>query len=101
MEHVALDVPGPFSTNNQGNRYILMAMDYLTNWPEEYAVPDQSAVTNAERLINEMFCRFSAPQDLHSDQGLNFKAGMFGEVCQRLGIKMTLATPLHPRMTVW
>ena len=33
---------------------------------------------------------------LHSNQGWNFKAAGFGEVCWRLGIKKTLSIPLHP-----
>lgn len=31
-------------------------------------VPDQSAVTNARVLVEEMFCHFSSPEELHSDQ---------------------------------
>uniref|UniRef100_A0AAZ1X5F3 Integrase catalytic domain-containing protein n=1 Tax=Oreochromis aureus TaxID=47969 RepID=A0AAZ1X5F3_OREAU len=72
-------------------------MDYFTKWPEAYAVPDQSAVTTAERLVNEMFCRFGVPEELHSDQGRNFEAAVFKEVCQRLGIRKTRTTPLHPQ----
>lgn len=48
-------------------------MDYLTKWPEAYAVPDQSAITTAEWLVTEMYCRFGVPAELHSDQGRNFE----------------------------
>ncbi|XP_041929155.1 uncharacterized protein K02A2.6-like [Alosa sapidissima] len=74
-----------------------MAMDYFTKWPEAYAVPDQSAHTTADRLVTEMFCRFGAPEELHSDQGRNFEAEVFAEVCQRMGIRKTRTTPLHPQ----
>ncbi|XP_039453944.1 LOW QUALITY PROTEIN: uncharacterized protein LOC120432803 [Oreochromis aureus] len=97
MERVGVDILGPFPTTDQGNHYVLIAMDYFTKWPEAYAVPDQSAVTTAERLVNEMFCRFGVPEELHSDQGRNFKAAVFKEVCQRLGIRKTRTTPLHPQ----
>lgn len=97
MERVGVDILGPFPTTDQGNRYVLVAMDYFTKWPEAYAVPDQSAVTTAERLVNEMFCRFGVPEELHSDQGRNFEAAVFKEVCQRLGIRKTQMTPLHPQ----
>ncbi|KAI3369557.1 hypothetical protein L3Q82_007765 [Scortum barcoo] len=70
MERVAVDILGPFPATERGNRYILVAMDYFTKWPEAYAVPDQSAATTAEHLVNEMFCRFvCVPEELHSDQG--------------------------------
>ena len=72
-------------------------MDYFTKWPEAYAVPDQTASTMAGKLVTEMFCRFGAPEELHSDQGRNFEAEVFSEVCKRLGIKKTRTTPLHPQ----
>lgn len=72
MEPVGVDILGPFPLTDGGNRYVLVAMDYFTKWPEAYAVPDQSATTTAERLVCEMFCRFGAPEELHSDQGRNF-----------------------------
>lgn len=70
-------------------------MVYFTKWPEAYAVPDQSATTKAERLVCEMFCRFGAPEELHSNQGRNFEAQVFAKVCKRMGVEKT--TPLHPQ----
>ncbi|CAI5685570.1 unnamed protein product [Oreochromis niloticus] len=80
-----------------GNRYVLVAMDYFTKWPEAYAVPDQSATTTAERLVEEMFAHFGVPAELHSDQGRNFELKVFGEICRRLGVEKTRTTPLHPQ----
>lgn len=37
-----------------------------------------------------MFCHFGMPEELHSDQGCNFEAGVFSEVCQQLGMKNNL-----------
>ncbi|CAI5680320.1 unnamed protein product [Oreochromis niloticus] len=79
------------------NRYVLVAMDYFTKWPEAYAVPNQSATTTAERLVEEMFARFGVPAELHSDQGRNFESKVFGEICRRLGVEKTRTTPLHPQ----
>ncbi len=61
-------------------------MDYFTKWPEAYAVPDQSASTSAQRLVDEMFARFGVPDELHIDQGRNFESRLFNEACQRLGV---------------
>lgn len=41
MEHVGLDILGPFPVINRGNHYVLIAMDYFTKRPEAFAVPDQ------------------------------------------------------------
>ncbi|KAL1254314.1 hypothetical protein QQF64_016543 [Cirrhinus molitorella] len=51
----------------------------------------------AIRLVDEMFTRFGVPDELHSDQGRNFESRLFSEVCQRLGVKKTRTTPLHPQ----
>ncbi|CAI5637478.1 unnamed protein product [Oreochromis niloticus] len=97
MERVGVDVLGPFPVTESGNRYVLVAMDYFTKWPEAYAVPDQSATTTAERLVEEMFARFGVPAELHSDQGRNFESKVFGEICRRLGVEKTRTTSLLPQ----
>uniref|UniRef100_A0A3B1ITE9 Gypsy retrotransposon integrase-like protein 1 n=1 Tax=Astyanax mexicanus TaxID=7994 RepID=A0A3B1ITE9_ASTMX len=97
MERVAVDVLGPFPVTDSGNLFVLVAMDYFTKWPEAYAVPDQGAVTTADILVREFFCRFGVPEELHSDQGRNFESEVMAEVCRILGIHKTRTTPLHPQ----
>ncbi|KAJ8369428.1 hypothetical protein SKAU_G00094560 [Synaphobranchus kaupii] len=97
MERVGVDVLGPFPVTDSSNRYILVVLDYFTKWLEAFAVPDQSAATMAERLVEEMFTRFGAPAELHSDQGRNFESQLLAEVCKRLGVTKTRTTPLQPQ----
>src|ERR1043165_9910835 len=37
-ERVGIDFVGPFPETNQGNKYIITAIDYFTRWPEARAV---------------------------------------------------------------
>lgn len=97
MERVGVDVMGPFPMSNRGNRYVLVAMDYFSKWPEAYAVPDQETSTILDCLLGGMFSRFGIPLELHSDQGRNFESRLFAALCDRLGIKKTRTTPLHPQ----
>uniref|UniRef100_A0AAR2M493 Gypsy retrotransposon integrase-like protein 1 n=1 Tax=Pygocentrus nattereri TaxID=42514 RepID=A0AAR2M493_PYGNA len=97
MERVAVDIMGPFPRSDKGNRYVLVAMDYFTKWPEAYAIPDQEAGTVADALVEGMFSRFGAAEVIHSDQGRNFEAGVFSAMCERLGIQKTRTSPLHPQ----
>jgi transposase InsO family protein len=97
FERIAINVAGPFPRSNQGNRYLLIAMDYFTKWPEAYAIPNQEAATVAEALVINFFCRFGVPRELHNDQGRNFESHLMQEVLQCLGVKNTRTTPLHPQ----
>ncbi|XP_063333353.1 uncharacterized protein LOC134629763 [Pelmatolapia mariae] len=97
MKRVAVDVMGPFPLTDRGNRYVLVAMDYFTKWPEAYAIPDQEAETVADALVEGMFSHFGTAETLHSDQGRNFESKVFAAMCERLGVKKTRTTPLHPQ----
>lgn len=96
LERVAVDIAGPLPMTTSGNKYIVVAMDYFTKWPEAYPVPSQDAVTVASVLVNNFFSRFGVPNELHSDQGRNFESRVFKECCDLLGVRKTRTTALHP-----
>ena len=97
MERIAVDVLGPLPETEDGNKYLLIAMDYFTKWPEAYPLPNQEATTVANALAQQFICRFGVPLEIHSDQGRNFESTLFSEMCRLLGIKKTRTTPLHPQ----
>jgi len=97
FERIAIDIAGPFPESDRGNRYLLVAMDYFTKWPEVYAIPNQEASTVADALVTHFFCRFGVPIELHSDQGRDFESRLMQEVLERLGVNKTRTTPLHPK----
>ena len=90
MQVVAVDILGPLPESTAGNSYILVAGDYFTKWMEAYAIPNQEAVTVAQNLVDQMFCRFSPP-----DQGKLFESGVMQEVCK---IQEVSDIPLPPTM---
>ena len=53
LDRLATDILGPFPESTRGNKYILAVTDYFTKWVEIYAIPDQSAVTCAEVILDE------------------------------------------------
>ena len=97
MQIVAVDIVGPITPGEAKNPYILVASDYFTRWAEAYAIPNQEAITVATKLVDEFFCRFSIPQQLHSDQGRQFESDVMKEVCKLLQISKTRTTPYHPQ----
>ena len=69
MEHVHMDILGPFPPSESGNRYILLMVDQFTKWVEIHAIPDQTAEQTALIAVNQFFTRFGAPLQIHIDQG--------------------------------
>ena len=63
---------------------------------EAYAIRNQEALTVAKVLVNEMFCHFFPPEQLHSDQGRQFEADLMREICALLQIHKTRMTAYHP-----
>ena len=74
----------------------MVISDYFTKWVEAIAIPDQTAVTVAIALIEEVICRFGTPTYIHSDQGRQFEGAVCQEMCKLLSIKKTRTTPYHP-----
>ena len=64
---------------------------------EAYVIPNQEAVTVAKKLLDEMFCQFSLPEKLHSDQGRQFEGEVVTQLCRLLAIEKTHTTPYHPQ----
>ena len=97
MQLVATDIVGPFPESTSGNSYVLVAADYFTRWVEAYPIPCQEAAVVAKKLVDEMFCRFSPPEQLLSDQGRQFESQLLAEVCKIMGIQKSRTTPYHPQ----
>ena len=57
---------------------------------------NQEATTVSKKLVDEMFCRFSPSEQLHSDQGRQFESELLAEVCSLLKVRKSHTTPYHP-----
>ena len=81
----------------QGNRYAVVFMDYLTKWPEVFAVPDQTALTLSHLLVEQVISRQGVPSQLLSDRGAAFLSNLLRELCTVMGIKKVNTTAYHPK----
>jgi len=66
---MAVDIVGPLPESDNGNSYIMVVGDYFSCWMEAVPIPNQEVSTVADKLMDEVFMRFSTPEQLHSDQG--------------------------------
>ena len=57
FEKVSLDISGPYGETLRRNVYIVSFVDWLTNWPEAYAVTDKKAQTVPSLILTEIFPR--------------------------------------------
>ena len=96
MDRLGIDFMGPLPQTKQGNKYLLVIVDYFTRWAEAFALPDQQAETLAATFVREFVCRYGAPLEVHSDQGRNFESALFQEICRLFGICKTRSSPYHP-----
>ncbi|GJR48437.1 reverse transcriptase domain-containing protein [Tanacetum coccineum] len=65
-----IDFMGPFSSSN-GNKYILLAIDYVSKWVEAQAFPTNDA-RNVVNFLKRLFIRFGISKALISDRGTHF-----------------------------
>nr|GFA62650.1 DNA-directed DNA polymerase [Tanacetum cinerariifolium] len=61
-----IDFIGPFPSS-RGNKYILMAVDYLSKWVEAKALPTNDARVVC-KFLKSLFARFGAPRAIISDR---------------------------------
>lgn len=86
-----------FPTSYDGNQYAVVFMDYLSKWPEVFAVADKTAHTNATLLVEHLINRHGVPADLLSDHGQNFLSALMSEVCEIMGIHQVNTMAYHPQ----
>ena len=87
---------GPLPTSN-GCRYILLIGDHFTKWYETIPLPDQTAATTSDVLLEPLICRFGCPYSIHTDRGTNFESQLFANFLRKLEIDKTRTTAFHPQ----
>eukprot|EP00731_Ephydatia_muelleri_P012191 Em0006g1085a len=65
-----VDLIGPLTLTPRGNRYIIVATDYFSKWPEAAPLQNKEATTVAHFMYS-LYCRFGA-SDIITDQGREF-----------------------------
>ena len=97
FERITVDIAGPFPKTNSGFVYILVIADYFTKFTEIFPLRDIEAETEANTIFRGWIQRYGCPQELHSDQGVQFESQIFQELCKMLQINKTRSTAYHPQ----
>nr|GEV01489.1 reverse transcriptase domain-containing protein [Tanacetum cinerariifolium] len=89
-----IDFMGPFPPS-KGNKYILVAIDYLSKWVEVKPLPTND-VRVVVKFLKSLFSRFGIPLAIISDRGTHFCNDQFTRVMIKYGVTHRLATAYHP-----
>nr|GEW09201.1 reverse transcriptase domain-containing protein [Tanacetum cinerariifolium] len=90
-----IDFMGPFPSS-RGNRYILVAVVYLSKWVEAKALPINDARV-VVKFLKSLFARFETPRAIISDHGTYFCNDKFAKVMSKYGVTHHLSTAYHPQ----
>ncbi|GKA48135.1 reverse transcriptase domain-containing protein [Tanacetum coccineum] len=90
-----LDFMGPFP-NSKGNKYILVAVDYVSKWVEAQALPTNDARV-VVKFLRQLFARFGVPKALIGDRETHFCNFQLEKDLQRYGVTHKLSTGYHPQ----
>nr|GEX89436.1 hypothetical protein [Tanacetum cinerariifolium] len=90
-----IDFMGLFP-NSKGNKYILVAVDYLSKWVEAKALPTNDARV-VVKFVKSLFSWFGTLKPIISDRKTHFCNDQFAKVMSKYGVTHRLSTAYHPQ----
>jgi hypothetical protein len=91
-----IDFMGPF-VSSMNNKYILVAVDYVSKWVEAIASPKNDANVVLKFLKKQIFTRFGTLRAIISDEGTHFCNKQFEALLKKYGVKHKVALAYHPQ----
>jgi hypothetical protein len=91
-----VDILGPFPRAVGGYRFLFVAINKFTKWPE--ATPVVNITHGAiVAFLKSIVCRFGVPNRIITDNGTQFRSRLFQEYCEGIGTQLCFASVAHPR----
>lgn len=88
---------GHFPMSFDGYLYILVVVDYVSNWVEAIGTRTNDACIVLKFLHTNIFTRFGTPRAIISDEGSHFCNKLFESMMQRYNVNHKIATTYHPQ----
>ncbi|GJZ24423.1 reverse transcriptase domain-containing protein [Tanacetum coccineum] len=90
-----IDFMGLFSSS-RGNKYIIVAVEYLSKWVEVKALPINDAPV-VVKFLKSLFARFRTLRAIISNRGTHFCNEQLAKVMLKYGVTHRLSTAYHPQ----
>ncbi len=95
FEKWKIDIIRLLPITREGNRYIVITMDYFTRWSKVRAIKAANAETVATFIYEEIICQFESPRVLQSDRGIHFVNKVIQKLTKRFRIRYSLSLLYH------
>ena len=83
---IGIDIVGPLNETTEGNKYIVVAIDYFTKWPEARAIKEATAKEVSTFIYEEIICRHGCPKKIITDRGTHFNNRMIEELMNKFKV---------------
>ncbi|KAJ9566198.1 hypothetical protein OSB04_002164 [Centaurea solstitialis] len=93
-----IDFMGPFP-DSRGNKYILVAVDYVSKWAEAKASPTNDAKVVVD-FVKSLVCRYGCPKAIISDRGTHFANYLLEKTLKR-ALKRILEKTVDNNPKIW
>ena len=91
-----IDFMGPF-LSSYNNKYILLAVDYVSKWVEAILTYTNDAKVVINFLRKNIFSRFGTPKALVSDEGSHFYNKLVEKLLLKYGVYHKNVLAYHPQ----
>ena len=78
-------------------KHMLVVTDHFTRYAQCYVTSNQSAVTVANKLVNEFFTSYGWQDKILTDSGGSFENLLFKEICDLAKAKKLRTNSYHPQ----
>ncbi|UYV63976.1 hypothetical protein LAZ67_2006231, partial [Cordylochernes scorpioides] len=97
FQKIGIDYLGRFPISHRGNRWIIVATDYLTRFAITKAATTAEATELATFLIEDVILKHGAPWEIITDRGRNFMFQTIREINTLNGTIHRFTTAYHPQ----
>ena len=87
---------GPFPSS-RGNKYILVAVEYVSKWAEAMACQANDANTVVRFLKKYILTRFGTPRAIITDEGTHFNNKNFKALLEKYKVHHRMSLAYHPQ----